>query len=145
MDNRATACLPGRDRDSAGTGQSGLAVFGPLFGGTAIKRSRYCATQQGARHARWKPHGLVPAYQAVNKRRWDTAIEPGAPFPSPHSRALQKQIRRKRKSVQPVFPLPSPRCRKTPSPPPPNLNHTDRNLFFYGYMTIIFSNFKPQP
>lgn len=83
-----------------------------------IKRPRYCATQQGARHARWKRHGLVPAYQAVNKTRWDTAVEPGAVFPFPHSPALQKQIRRERKSVQPVFPLPSPRCCTTPPLPP---------------------------
>lgn len=129
MGNRAAACLSGRDWGSAGTGQSGLAVFGSLFGGTAIKRPWYCATQQGARHPRWKPHGLVLAYQAVNKTRWDTAVEPGAPFPFPHSPALQKQIRRKRKSVQPVFPLPSPRCYTNPpflspslSPPPPSLS-----------------------
>ncbi|KAA8595538.1 hypothetical protein FQN60_010829 [Etheostoma spectabile] len=97
MGNHAAACLSGRDRGSAGTGQSGQAVFGSLFGGTAIKRPRYCATQQGARHPRWKPHGLVPAYQAVNKKRWDTAAEPGAPIPFPHSPALQKQIRHREK------------------------------------------------
>lgn len=146
MGNRAAARLPGRDRGSAGTGQSGLAVFGPLFGGTAIKRPWYCATQQGARHPRWKPHGLVPAYQAVNKTRWDTAVEPGAPFPFPHSPALQKQIRRKRKSVQPVFPLPWPRCYTTPLSFPLSthrrtLNHTDSALrFFFHPAWKLFSN-----
>lgn len=78
MGNSTAARLSGRDQGgregSAGTGQSRLAVFGPLFGGTAIKRPWYCATQQGARHPRWKPHGLAPAYRAVNKTRWDTAV-----------------------------------------------------------------------
>lgn len=149
MGNRAAACLSGRDRDSAGTGQSGLAVFGPLFGGTAIKRPRYCATQQGARHARWKPHGLVPAYQAVNKTRWDTAVEPGAPFPFPHSPALQKQIRRKRKSVQPVFPLPSPRCCTTPPLSLSlsyyfSLNYTDSRFSFFMHIWKLFCNAESQ-
>lgn len=106
-----------RQGGRAGTGQPVLAVFGSLFGCAAIKRPRYCATQQGAQHGRWKPHGLVSAYQAVNKTRWDAAVGPGAPFPFPHSPALQKQIRREGKSVQPVFPLPSPRCCCTTPPP----------------------------
>ena len=76
----------------------------PLRGLDTVQRSRVLDMRAGNRTA-W-----VPAYQAVNKTRWDTAVEPGAPFPFPHSPALQKQIRRKRKSVQPVFPLPSPRC-----------------------------------
>lgn len=128
MGNRAAARLSGRDCEGrrgeegeAGTGQPGLAAFGSLFGCAAIKRPRYCATQQGAQHGRWKPHGLVPAYQAVNKTRWDAAVGPGAPFPFPHSPALQKQIRREDKSVQPVFPLPSPRCCCTTPPPSPSL------------------------
>lgn len=129
MGNRAAACLSGRDRSGGrryGPVRTGC-VWGHYLEGTAIKRPRYCATQQGARHPRWKPHGLVPAYQAVNKTRWDAAVGPGAPFPFPHSRALQKQIRRERKSVQPVFPLPSPRCcttRPPPSLPPPPLSPT---------------------
>ena len=91
----------------------------PLRGLDTVQRSRVLDMRAGNRTA-W-----VPAYQAVNKTRWDTAVEPGAPFPFPHSPALQKQIRRKRKSVQPVFPLPSPRCccccrrcHLPPSPPP---------------------------
>lgn len=118
----------------------------PLRGLDTVQRSRVLDMRAGNRTA-W-----VPAYQAVNKTRWDTAVEPGAPFPFPHSPALQKQIRRKRKSVQPVFPLPSPRCcccRRCHLPPslslsfslsltpslPLSLSHTDSwftFLWIYG-------------
>ena len=109
MGNRAIVCLSGSGRVRAGTGRSGLALLGPLFGVTTIKKPRNCATQQGSRHPRWKPHGFASLIRLSIKRDGKQRAGPGAPVPSPHSPALLKPIRRERKSVQPVFPLPSPR------------------------------------
>lgn len=73
----------------------------PLRGLDTVQRSRVLDMRAGNRTA-WSL--LI---RLSIKRDGYTAVEPGAPFPFPHSRALQKQIRRKRKSVQPVCPLPS--------------------------------------
>lgn len=90
----------------------------PLRGLDTVQRSRVLDMRAGNRTA-WSL--LI---RLSIKRDGYTAVEPGAPFPFPHSRALQKQIRRERKSVQPVFPLPSPRCcTPRPRPPPPTQPH----------------------
>lgn len=86
----------------------------PLRGLDTVQRSRVLDMRAGNRTA-WS---LLISLSI--KRDGYTAVEPGAPFPFPHSRALQKQIRRKRKSVQPVFPLPTPRCCCTPPHPHPH-------------------------
>lgn len=95
----------------------------PLRGLDTVQRSRVLDIRAG-NHTAW------PLLIGLSiKRDGIQRSGPGAPFPFPHSRALQKQIRRKRKSVQPVFPLPSPRCFTTPPPAPPpllpfSLSHT---------------------
>lgn len=83
----------------------------PLRGLDTVQRSRVLDMRAGNRTA-WSL--LI---RLSIKRDGYTAVEPGAPFPFPHSRALQKQIRRERKSVQPVFPPPSPRCCSHPHTP----------------------------
>lgn len=94
MGNGARARLPGRPRDGAGPGPPRLPGLGPLRGGAAIKRSGYCATQQGARRARWKRPGSRPAYQPVNKARWPGQVLPSLPARprSPRADQAERQI-----------------------------------------------------
>lgn len=95
----------------------------PLRGLDTVQRSRVLDMRAGNRTA------CSLLIRLSIKRDGYTAVEPGAPFPFPHSRALQKQIRRERKSVQPVFPPPSPRCRTPPPPHPPPTSATPVLIF----------------
>lgn len=108
----------------------------PLRGLDTVQRSRVLDMRAGNRTA-WSL--LI---RLSIKGDGYTAVEPGAPFPFPHSRALQKQIRRKRKSVQPVFPLPSPRCC---TPPPRTLSHTGFSFLIDVRKLSWNSNSAPIP